>query len=154
MIEHTLKRLGIPPSTDYVKAFEEFVRWAAEGRQDYIVRRRRAAAAFRLGDYATALHDARWCVLQRPQDPQANVLEGLAAVGAVATDILPIGLLGAGGAAMAESPASLLAEARRSFQRTLQADPDNAAARLASQAVVVMESMAPPEAMVCGLAGR
>lgn len=143
MLGETLKRLGIPPATDYVRSFRQLVRWARPGR-DYLARRKRARAAFRVGDYTTALEDARWCVLQRPGDAEAHLQRGLAALGAAAADAVDLPLTGAGAAGVRQGRQELLAEAKTSFVATIQADARNPWARLGLEAVEELARL-PPE---------
>lgn len=137
MLQDALDSLGIPPSGDYVDDFREFVRWCRA--DDFDGRRRRGEAAFRIGDYGTALEDTSWCAMQRPEDPQAHLLLGKATLGAAANQAMPLGLVGTGGIPVTDDLETLLEKARSEFDRALQAQPANGAARIGAEAVAMLE---------------
>lgn len=134
MVEETLARIGIPPPADYVSAFEALARWSSPG-PDYLARRQRAAAAYRLGDYGTAFDDAKWCLRQRPEDTEADILHGLAALGAAASELLPLPIVGAGAGGLRETPPRLLEKAAYSFARAQKKAPGDARVVLGARAV-------------------
>lgn len=132
----SLRRLGVPSDEDYVAGFEVFVEECQNTFMgDVTPRLRRAEAAYRIGDYYTALHDARWCVLQVPNSLTANRLLGTSALAVAAaqlTDLPP----GPGlPPRVTEPPDMLVSEASNAFQRALRLHEGDQQASLGLHAI-------------------